>query len=185
MKLFVDMDEVLADFRAGACKVHGWNPETIEEKTIQLGVWDMCAPTGITPSQFWKPITAASWQFWAELDPLPWFDELLALLQPYEWYVVSSPSYCPSCQYGKALWGTKYLGSKFVVERMFVNSSKHLFAPNENAVLIDDRQENCYKFIDHGGDAILFPSVGNTLYRQRDKPLKYVLNCLEQKTNQI
>lgn len=178
--LFVDMDELFVDFRGGACRVHGWDIAEVDRKTIELGVWDMCQPTGITFSQFWQPITQAGSKFWAELEPLPWFEELLAFLKDYDWYIVSSPSLCPSCQYGKALWGQKYFGSKFVTERMFVNSSKHLFAHVKNAILIDDRQENCFKFIEHGGHSILFPSVGNVLHPQRHNPLEYVKQTIQE-----
>lgn len=173
--VLVDLDEVLADFRSGACEVHGWDKDEIDAKTMELNCWDMCQPTGITQDEFWKPIHQAGCGFWSRLKPLPWFDQLVGWLNERfkeDWYVVSSPSRCPTSYYGKALWIEEKFGHAFMNYRFIPFCNKSILA--KVGTLIDDRPENVAKFIDAGGDAILFPSVGNTLHPYRNNPVGYL-----------
>lgn len=175
--LFVDMDEVLVDFRGGACKVHGLSLDHVDQRTLELNCWDLAPTIGIDTDQFWDPIHKAGHQFWQELEPLPWFDALVSLLSKHEWFIVTSPSRCPSSYYGKMLWIHRYLGAKF--HNVFLNSNKHLFGYVPRSVLIDDRADNCTKFATHGGKAILFPSIGNVLRHYRHDPIPYVQASLQ------
>lgn len=173
--MLVDLDEVLVDFRGGACRVHGWNREEIDQHTIALDCWDMCKPTGITVSQFWEPIHNLGEQFWSLLEPLPWFDQLVDFLNTNygtNWYVVSSPSQCPSSYYGKAIWIEKYFGHQFMNYRFIPFCNKQILS--KVGTLIDDRPDNVAKFVQAGGDAILFPSVGNKLHHLRHNPVEYL-----------
>lgn len=177
--LLVDMDEVLVDFRGGACRVHGWDREEVDQKTMELRCWDMNALTGITVDKFWEGIHKEQDSFWSSLSPLPWFEELVRFLNAevgQNWYVVSSPSQCPSSYHGKAQWIEKYFGHEFMNYRFLPLGNKSLLAPV--GLLIDDRELNCNKFVKAGGDAILFPSVGNKLYPLRNDPVEYLKSQL-------
>ena len=172
-KIFLDMEEVLVDFRGGACQVHGVSREFADAECIRLGCWDLCQPLGITVEQFWKPITAAGEQFWLDLQPLPWFHQLLDLvLGNYEhWYIATSPSQCPTSYSGKAKWLHSKFGEEF--SRWFPTHHKYELA-GPGRVLIDDRASTIDKWKAHGGTGIVFPSCGNHLHAQAHDPVKYV-----------
>lgn len=171
----MDMDEVLVDFRTSACLVHGWDRQRIDRLTIEMKCWSMPEVGGITHDKFWSGIQEYKERYWCGLSPLPWFEELVKFLNTEygrNWFVVSSPSRCPSSYYGKALWIEKYFGHEFMNYRFLPFCNKALLAPV--GILIDDREENCRKFAEAGGDAIIFPSVGNKLHEFRKDPVEYL-----------
>lgn len=178
MRILVDMDEVIADFRSAAIRLHGRNPEEIALRNIELETWDLTAPLGISHEEFWRPIDEAGEAFWEGLEKLPWANDLIELLNSIteEWYIVTSPSQHPSCYSGKAKWLQREFGPRF--SHWFPCTHKQLLA--HNSVLIDDREANIRKFQEAGGLGILFPSSGNYLHAMRDSPLYYVEKHLTQ-----
>lgn len=166
--ILVDMDEVLADFAIPAARLHGvrWDPRP-------AGCWDMAQILEIPQDEFWRPINEAGAPFWTGLPPTPWAVDLHQLVAGLgcPWYVVSSPSLDPLCHAGKVEWLHRFFGAGF--HDYVFTGHKHLLA-GPRKVLIDDREETCIKFRQHGGYAVLFPSIGNRLHAQRADPLKYV-----------
>lgn len=180
MRIFIDLDDVLADFRTAASLIHGRSREEVDQLTIEKGVWDICEAIGITQDAFWKPIHEAGSRFWEKLSPLPWAQELLDLVRSKtdDWYVLTAPSRCPSSLYGKGLWCQQFFGPE--AHRMIPTRHKHLLATSvdDDCILIDDRETGIQRFIAAGGDGILFPSVSNQLRYLRDNPLKYLRSQL-------
>lgn len=194
LTILLDMDEVIVDFTGGACLVHGLTREQMERERQQtsLGVWALESPMGyakglgrpLTIDEFWEPIHEAGERFWVDLQPLPWHADLidqLAIKFGSRWdqhfYVVTGPLRLLESYSGKARWLKNYFGSHF--DRFCPTTYKELFA-RDNTVLIDDREENCRKFIAAGGSAILFPSRGNQLHAYADDPVPFVRHCLNQ-----
>lgn len=171
---FIDMDEVLVDFRGGACTAHGWCQHEVARKTAKLGLWDMDVAMGITADQFWEPIHKGGVEFWETLQPLPWMKDLLTLADKVfsEWHLLTSPSKSLTSRIGKMFWCQRHLGLDFDLNHLHITKHKHLFAKG-NTVLIDDREKTVIKFIRHGGNGIVFPSIGNHL-RDTPDPVKYV-----------
>lgn len=177
--ILLDMDEVLVDFRSGACKLHGIDRKELEAKT-EPGLWDMVEPMGITTNKFWKPIHEAGEEFWLGLDPLPWALDLLDLVKIWADKgvgIATTPSYHPSSYSGKVRWIAKHLGSDYLCN-FFPTHRKSRLA-RKDTILIDDKESNCSEFKKEGGKAILFPSFGNYLHEQRDNPLQRVQYVLE------
>lgn len=182
MAVFVDMDEVLSDFSGAAMGLHGFSWEDFEPNgrlAHRLGLWGIEQAMEMTPEQLWKPINAAGAAFWESLAPLPWMKELVQVLEPFDWFIASSPSLSNGSslhsRIGKHCWLEKHLPD--MVERAYINRNKSVFA-NHRSVLIDDRPDNVAEFIACGGRAILFPSYCNRLYRHRKDPVEYVAKQL-------
>lgn len=174
MRLLVDLDEVLADFRGGACRVHMVDRHEADKLAVESENWDMASVWGITEEEFWKPITEAGAAFWEGLKPLPWAEELMEIVKEKteDWFIVTSPSRCETSYLGKLRWLRKQLGSPYF-NRVFITSHKYALAGPET-ILIDDREKNVAEFIMAGGDGIIFPSIGNKLRHLRLDPVKYV-----------
>lgn len=176
-RILLDMDEVLVDFVAGACAVHGTTKEALHKVQVP-GHWDIRHPLAVTKhvlevsqEEFWQPINDNGERFWTELALLPWAYCVIDLLNKYtdDWYVVSSPSrsvfsHSGKVKYLKGLFGHDY-------DRFVLTPHEHLFA-NANTILIDDNGKNVGNFRRHGGKALLFASMGNDLHEYRDDPVK-------------
>lgn len=174
--VFLDADEVLFDFIGGACNAHGIEPETLQAYRTP-GQWDISRPLGelvlgraYSQEEFWLPINHGGSEFWENLALLPWWEELIQLVETYtdNWHIVSAPSRCPTSYMGKVKAFKKVLGQDF--DRFILTPRKHLFA-KPNTILIDDRMENVEKFNRAGGYGFVFPSIGNSLHEYRDVPL--------------
>ena len=174
--ILVDADEVLFDFVAGAARVHGVEPESLNAYRTP-GIWSISDPLGelvlgrpFTQEEFWAPINEAKETFWENLEPLPWFKELIEFVEEHsrEWHIVSAPSRCPTSYNGKVRAFKKVFGKDF--DRFILTPHKHLFAKPET-ILIDDRLENVERFNRAGGYGFVFPTIGNSLHEYRDVPL--------------
>jgi 5'(3')-deoxyribonucleotidase len=175
-RIFVDLDEVLADFTKAALEIHGWTREQLDA-TRPRGVWDITSTLRLTTEEFWQPIHEAGEPFWTTIDLLPWATQLMDFIYEYglDWYVITTPSEHLSSYTGKMKWLSRVFDSH--INRCFINPNKHLLA-KPGAILIDDKEENVRKFIAAGGDGIIFPSLGNSLHRLADDPVPYVKQML-------
>lgn len=191
MKIFLDLDCVLADFVGGACKAHGlevadvlplWPP----------GEYGMVAPVGralgkrdgdgavpFTDAHFWEPLNGSR-AFWADLPTLPWAVDLLELAWSVsdDWYIITAPSWCDECIPGKMEWCRRFLGlgcAEF--DGLIPTRHKSLLA-GPGRILIDDNENNVAGWEAEGGRGILFPSHHNRLHRWKDDPLARVRGVL-------
>lgn len=175
----VDMDEVLVDFIGGACKAHGVTREQMESYRTP-GHWSVQEALGLatngeralTTKEFWRPINEAGAKFWESLEPFSWTESVVELVKQtkLDWYVVTSPSFDETSYLGKVRWLKNMFGNSF--DRIFLTAHKHRLATG--SLLIDDRESNLEKHIHHGGVGVLFPSLGNKLYRYHNCPLTLV-----------
>ena len=175
MRIILDLDEVLVDFVGGSLKAHGWTKEQYREKLVK-GDWGCLGQllcNGGGAHKFWQPIHALGAAFWENLDEHPWCDDLLAIVKETtdDWYIVSSPSHSCSSYTGKVRWLKNKFGSKF--DKFALIPHKHIFA-NKDTILIDDREESVNRFVDTGGQGIVFPNHGNSQHEWENNPLTYV-----------
>lgn len=187
--ILLDMDEVLVDFVGGVYRMWGVSREEVEALRTP-GEWCVLEPLEKAVNQtlgidgFWDAIHAVGSEFWEALDPLPWADELIELVESWDvpWYVVTAPSDCPTSYNGKVRWLKARFGSRF--DRFIISPHKELLA-QPGRVLIDDREENVHKFTvgsdgrPTGGAGIIFPSRGNSLHKYADDPLRLLTRRVE------
>ncbi len=152
MKIYVDLDQVLVDFYAGAEKLLGYDfnsvigtPKEAERNRI----------LGTTPL------------FWEMLPPMPDYRVLWDYLLPLQPHVLSaSPNWRDDyVHYGKRKWLVRYLGISgdriHIVER----KDKALYAQSQGQqnLLIDDHPGNIERFIERGGIGILHNDAHSTI----------------------
>jgi 5'(3')-deoxyribonucleotidase len=179
--LYVDLDEVFADFIGDACKLFGCTRDEVEANRgySEWSILDaLSKTTGKTIDQetFWQKIRLYGPEFWELLDPLPWAIELYSYLESTRlpWHIVTTPGPFEESETGKRRWIKQFFGPEF--DRYHMTPHKHLFS-RPGAVLIDDSWSNIKKFITahrFSGKGILFPSQGNVLVGSHKTPLDLV-----------
>lgn len=183
MRIFLDVDDVLADFTGAACRLHGVSRADLESARVP-GTWSIVETLAqirqqpMTQEDFWHPIHVQGAEFWANLEILPWMDALVKTVRAAtdDWHLVTAPSTCSTSYNGKIRWIRRHFGSQF--DRFSIHPHKHLYA-QPGSVLIDDRESTVERFRQHGGVGIVFPSTGNSLYSEAANPVSYVRRQLE------
>ena len=86
-------------------------------------------------------------------------------MMPQRWggtfHISTSPSRAPASSMGKVHWLQQFFDPRF--RQYMLGSHKYLMA-KPGVVLIDDSDVKCTKFIEAGGDAIVFPQPWNGNY---------------------
>ena len=169
MHIYCDLDGVLVDFVRGCKKIFDWPDQPIIPHT------DVADHLGISKTQFWQTIDYHGEEWWAELEPTPFADDLVDLLSFYdkEFTILTSPSSSHQAAAGKVLWLQKYFESKHFNRYVITpkRNKKRLATPN--SILVDDYDENYNGFIEKGGIGILFPTCWNSNHYIFD-PVEYV-----------
>ena len=174
-KWFLDMDGVLLDFVSAIHKKF--------DKEYRYGVpleWEFFEQW--SPPVAFKDFDAVcDIDFWATL---PWMHDGREILREVrkriepddEFYLLTTPMPNPGSWTGKALWVEKNLPEwKLIV----TNAPKRLLA-SDDAILIDDKDENIQEFVAAGGRGILVPRLWNELHGWGDESLQVVRNSLEE-----
>lgn len=202
--ILLDMDEVLADFVGGACTFYGSSYQSVLPYWEE-GKWDLVPPLNaalraagrefagpdgaeapaLTEEAFWRGLDERE-DFWLGLAEKPWFHQLIreTRAKTDEWFIVTSPSYCPACYSGKFKWLAERLGAKEARTRLIPTPAKYLFA-RRGAVLVDDSDANCRRFVldpdgkPTGGHAVTFPTHHNHMSKYRDDPFPFVSAALD------
>ncbi len=174
--IFLDMDGVLADFVGAALRVH--------DRDDALDNWpkgerDVPKVLGISRNQYWKKLDAQGSDFWANLEPYPWFAELIEMVREVAPFtILTTSSLAPSCFEGKVRWLYEHFPK--VDRRRFrdflIGEQKHLLA-QPGRLLIDDAEHNVDSFTASSGRSILFPQVWNRNHRVAD-PIEYVRSLI-------
>lgn len=175
LNLFLDMDGVISDFVNGVFDLYGL---TADERTQAIDMWPIDTP-GVhkivrdTHDNMWRRIIAAGPDWWANLKPYPWtLDFIHALMDLGNVKILTSPAEVGKARYvmgGKGEWLEKIFGPDF--KNFHVTPVKEDCA-NAFSILIDDHRENCRRFVQAGGHALLFDTPWS---RSRDGNRGY--NC--------
>ena len=145
MKVYLDMDGVLADFFSSWEKVIGKSYKTIktEEQFLDKA----------------KAITGTDFYF--KLDKTKECDNVVKLVHKLfgSYHILSSPlkSDEQNCISHKTAWIAKHL--KVQPDSMIFTGDKHFYATDSGFcpnILIDDHRKNCETFVKAGGIAIKF-----------------------------
>ena len=127
---------------------------------------------GMSGNEFWNSLDH---DFWANLEMLPWAEELLDYLEPFKPCILSSPAGATAS--GKQRWIKKHLPKFWNDGRYLLGPAKH-YAASPEAILIDDHEVKIQEFKDAGGRGILFPAPWNDLRALADSPVIPVINIL-------
>lgn len=149
--IFLDLDDVLADFSGAACRIHGRPLPT---------TWGLYTEWGMSREDFWAPINDLGDTFYREhVNPLPWLTDLVDACREAddELAILTAPGDNWPGLNGKKEWIDFYVGDVEVI----LCHHKHLLAA-PSRLLIDDKYENCLHFAMFGGSSILFPRPTNT-----------------------
>ncbi len=166
MRIFLDLDGVLANFVKGACVLFGLNYEEVMSIWTP-GEYDMTKILNITEEQFFEVIDAGGEKYWRDLPPYPYaldFYHYCKDIAPT--YILTRPTAHGSSLSGKLQWMHKYFGSGF---SNYVMTSKKELCAAPKTILIDDHVVNCTKFIDAGGSAFVWPAHNNFEHPKADK----------------
>jgi 5'(3')-deoxyribonucleotidase len=165
MKIFLDLDGVMADFINASFDIHKMDRPKEKLK------WNYFEEWGIDQEEFWRPINEKGAKFWQNLEKYDWFDEVLdfVMSRDSKFSICTSPTNHHSSYVGKVKWIQKHF-PEGTLERSFLCRQKYKLAKNYDSVLIDDSEANTYKWSNFGGQPILFPGLCNNVVT--DLPIK-------------
>lgn len=165
MKVFLDMDGVIADFVGAIHKAHGReycyaDPEARGQFEIEP-IW------GVTPQEFWSK---DSYELWAEMNVTPEAVDIVSILESAfgseNIAILTSPSMGPGSVPGKREWMRRHF-PQFEKRMIFTNAKEFLAGPNR--LLVDDRDKNIVDFYGAGGECILIPRHWNSCHADADR----------------
>jgi len=159
-RIFLDLDGVLANFVGAAAKVFGTTEEELFKKWIP-GEYDICKVLDISDDDFWSHVILEE-NYWSEIEPYSWATELYEMcckIAPTT--IATSPCHDPACLSGKVRWMNKNLGNGKPFRDYLIGPRKEMCAAPGH-LLIDDSDNQCVKFVENGGDCLLFPAIWNT-----------------------
>lgn len=156
-RCFVDVDGVVADLHTPLCEAFSFDHEK-----WPLGEFDLSKVFGVHPNAVWTGHLRSA-AFWSKLPPLPWAGELERLFTnafgASNVCFLTQPINAPGCYEGKALW----LEANFPQHPFLMGTDKSICA-SDDALLIDDSEENVRSFEVRGGQTILVPRPWNSLH---------------------
>lgn len=172
MKVFLDLDGVLVDFRRGICEAFNRN-----DPSTNWTFWENWE--GITSGMVNAKCNNYFWKY------LNWTHDGQEIEQAVrnkfkDIYLLTTPMPNPGSGTGKLEWIKQYM--PWIYDRVIFSSvgvSKSLFA-KPDTLLIDDKDKNIAEFIAAGGHGILVPRPWNELHGWANETLQVVKNSLEE-----
>ena len=152
MRVYLDLDGVLADFDRHFKDRFGIHPNELDDKVLwqKIGSYDT---------------------FFLDLPLMPGAIDLFEFLT--DRFDVSILTACPRSFYQKAaiqkrLWVRRHLSAKVTVLPVMGGKNKGLFMHDVGDLLIDDMAKNCIAWGDLGGIAIEHKSAEETMQKVGD-----------------
>ncbi len=159
--IFLDLDGCIANIGQAVANIYGI--KLTPELEAQYGN-TLYKLMGLeTKQEMWDVINAIP-DFWENIPPYSWYEELVDALQSIDevQILTSSPSTDAltksNASTGKARWIGRYLLNKNL--RINIVHDKYLLA-SPGRVLIDDRERHCDLFREHEGKSVLFDQPWN------------------------
>jgi len=145
------MDGVIVDFNKGVSDKFGVDVTDADTRALHKLI-------GVSSTLFWKTLNESS-TWWAELEPYPWLEELVDLIEKRgSWYLCTAAASLAAL-HGRVRWIKRIFGSQF--DRFVFTRHKHLLA-RPHTLLIDDTPKQVEDFSsEEGARAVLFPQPWN------------------------
>jgi 5'(3')-deoxyribonucleotidase len=172
MKVFLDMDGVLVDFRRGVCEIFGQKDD----------------PASWTFWEYWEGVTTGNVNakcndyFWKYLN---WTHDGQEIEQAIRdkfnsdnIYLLTTPMLNTGSGTGKLQWIKWHM--PWVYSRTIISYAPKSLLAGPNTLLIDDKDENIEEFRAAGGRGILVPRPWNKNHDCQRSTLDYVKHKLDE-----
>lgn len=180
--VLLDMDGVVANFLKGVCNLFNLNYDDMYARYYPH-IWDIqkvefFKNRGITNDMIFSKISMDEYNFWVTLEQYDgakeFYDNLCSIVGKRNVVFSTSPSLDPLSSAGKVQWLKLFTQNKSFNDSM-IGHRKDLMA-NQRNILIDDNGSTVLKFMQLGGNGILFPRPWNEMYMQ-DNSENYTKCC--------
>jgi len=174
--IFLDLDGVAVGFVESSLRLFG---RDFADIAWPPGQYDIAEALGMNRNHFWETVNAAGVDFWRQLEPYTWFDELYReLARRGKVCFATSPTHSPNSAAGKMAWLKDRFGSDF--KEFIITRRKH-YLSRSMTLLLDDSDKQVREFIRRGsGCAVLFPQIWNSAYPFIEgNRLQYVLTQID------
>ena len=156
VKIYLDMDGVLADFNQRFKSLAGMEPNEFESKYGKTAFWDFI-DEGDNKIRFWVGIPVMNGA-----------KELVDLASKYNYSVLTAPSIKKQSRLGKNLWVRNHTGDLFPSKPSVIfkrASEKHLVKPEltKNDILVDDKKSTIDNWNAAGGTGIFYKNISQVL----------------------
>lgn len=157
MRIFVDIDGVLGDFR---------------EHTISLGGQ---SPSSLGDEKLWALVDQDKVKFWSEMPVRAGAHELFDTVRPHDPIVLSGCPFdavdqtrtCRIASHEKKAWIHKHFGIVSVVTCFSRDKFRYMSAPGD--ILIDDWKPNIDRWENAGGVGILYQNHEQAIRELNEK----------------
>lgn len=150
IKVFIDMDGVLADFVGGLCTKFEY------KDAWPNGEYDVCKVIG---QNVWPHLDH---NFWVNLPKTDEADEIIKIACQYDYYICTAPTLDPYSAAGKLIWLGRFYPIIAKARRFVITPHKHLLAKGN--ILIDDSDEQIRRWREAGGNGVIIPRPWNAAY---------------------
>ena len=156
VKIYLDMDGVIADFEQRFEDLSGMSPQQFEAKYGKDLFWDFI-DEGNNKVRFWVGIPL-----------MEGAKRLVDYVSKHDYVVLTAPSIKKQSRLGKALWIKNKVGELFPSKPTVIFKSakeKHKVKPSltEKDILIDDKASTINNWNNAGGTGILYTSSGQAI----------------------
>lgn len=169
-RVLFDLDDVLNSFTLPTLQWFGCDVGPYDYHIFpDVGYDIVAAYNKLKPDDRPEYTTEEFWQLvgrgvWANAPKSREFDDLLGLAEAIVGRenigIVTAPTDCPESLAGKLVWIQRHM-PPWMHKQFMVGHPKEWCA-NKHTLLIDDREENCRRFQEAGGNAYLLPRPWNS-----------------------
>lgn len=181
MEVILDVDGVLANFNKRAVEALGYNYQEVKYK---IDCWHWYKKFN---RSFEELDSVCTVDFW---EGVLWHSggrDILTTLEnafgAENIYLCTTPMPNVGCGTGKMKWIKRHLPD-YLRRYMICTAPKKLLATPDR-LLVDDKNENVYEFIEAGGDAIMVPRPWNDNKSYEWDGTGYVIECIKHRQNKL
>lgn len=182
MIVFVDMDGVMANFVKAVCSLYKVDYNSVLKDWIP-GEWNISKNMPHAKSDFdiFTDIGFKGVHFWRDIQPYNYTGALWGMVSARfnDAFALTHPTKTVSCFAGKSMWMLYHVDR---LDKLILTTRKELLAA-PGRLLIDDNDNNCNAWRDHGGISILVPRPWNSahsLYVDDESTMGYIVSQLEE-----
>lgn len=172
MKVFLDMDGVLVDFRRGVCEVFGR-----DDPSTNWEFWENWE--GVTTNDVNAKCHNYFWKYLDWTYDGPEIEQAIRdKFNNENVYLLTTPMLNTGSGTGKLQWIKWHM--PWVYSRTIISYAPKSLLAGPDTLLIDDKDENIAEFVAAGGRGILVPRLWNELRGWANDALQVVKNSLEE-----